>query len=108
MRNAAVDTVLPLGGGVDGLEPLFVGKGCSVGYSVYGLHRRHDIWGEDANDFRPERWIDLKTRRWEFLPYVTRLMTLIQLRLDELTFIVLRFNGGPRACLARKLPPFPA
>ncbi|GJJ09202.1 hypothetical protein Clacol_003424 [Clathrus columnatus] len=25
------------------------------------LHRRHDLWGEDADEFCPERWFDKKT-----------------------------------------------
>ena len=55
-REAAVDTVLPLGGGEDGKSPLFVPKGNIVQYSVYALHRRQDIYGKDAEEFKPERW----------------------------------------------------
>lgn len=53
-----------------------------VQYSVYAMHRRKDIYGEDALEFRPERWGDGSKigRGWEYLP----------------------FNGGPRICLGRK------
>ena len=43
------------------------------------MHRRKDIWGPDAEIFKPERWL---TRRpgWDYLP----------------------FNGGPRICIGQQ------
>lgn len=55
-----VDTVLPVGGGPDGKCPIFVPAGTLVGYQVYVLQRRKDIFGEDADEFRPERWETLR------------------------------------------------
>ncbi|KAM0414617.1 hypothetical protein ACHAPT_013536 [Fusarium lateritium] len=55
-REAVKDTVLPKGGGPDGQSPLFVPKGTGCRWSSYSLHRRKDIYGEDAEEFRPERW----------------------------------------------------
>jgi cytochrome P450 len=80
-RTSEQDTVLPVGGGPDGLGPVLVPKGVRVLYSVYALHRRTDIYGEDALEFRPERWGEGKSigRGWDYLP----------------------FNGGPRICLGR-------
>lgn len=66
-RFANKDTVLPRGGGKDGKSKIFVPKGASVDYSVYVMHHRKDIWGPDAEDFRPERWENRKAG-WEFLP----------------------------------------
>jgi cytochrome P450 len=83
-RDAVRDTVLPTGGGPDEQSPVFIRKGMTVEYSVYQLHRRKDLYGEDAEEFRPERWGEQKVGRgWEYLP----------------------FNGGPRICLGRKLTP---
>ena len=31
--------------------------GSAVVYAIYTIHRRHDIYGPDAEQFRPERWI---------------------------------------------------
>jgi cytochrome P450 len=89
-REAIEDTVLPLGGGPDGLAPMFVPKGHVVSWSAYAMHRRKDYYGEDAEDFKPERWLDdpvsgKKGLRpgWEYLP----------------------FNGGARICLVcRRVP----
>ncbi|TID24813.1 cytochrome P450 alkane hydroxylase [Venturia nashicola] len=84
-RTALRDTILPLGGGPDGASPLLIPKGGNVAFGVYTMHRRPDLYGLDAEIFRPERWDDpdlpLKKdkslERWGYLP----------------------FNGGPRVCL---------
>ncbi|KAF2280043.1 cytochrome P450 [Westerdykella ornata] len=78
-RYAIRDTVLPCGGGKDGQSPLFVPRGTVVAYSPYAMHRRTDIYGPDANEYRPERWEKLRPG-WEYLP----------------------FNGGPRICLGQQ------
>ncbi|MCJ1431228.1 hypothetical protein MMC27_000579, partial [Xylographa pallens] len=59
-REANEDTVLPVGGGLDGKSPIFVPKGRVVAWSVYAMHRRKDYFGEDADEFRPERWETLR------------------------------------------------
>lgn len=80
-RNANRDTVLPVGGGPDGKSPVFVAKGTAVFYNAYAMHRRTDYYGDDAEEFRPERWENGKLQpRWEYLP----------------------FNGGPRICIGQQ------
>ncbi|KAI9838618.1 MAG: hypothetical protein M1819_004932 [Sarea resinae] len=79
LRVATRDTVLPVGGGKDGQSPIAIRKGTRFTYSVYTMHRRKDIWGPDANEFRPERW-DGRKHDWSYLP----------------------FNGGPRICLGQQ------
>ncbi|KAH8899807.1 cytochrome P450 [Thozetella sp. PMI_491] len=78
-REAAEDTTLPVGGGPDGTKPIFVRKGTTVLWYVYAMHRRPDVYGEDAEEFRPERWDGLRPG-WAFLP----------------------FNGGPRICIGQQ------
>jgi len=81
-RFALKDTVLPRGGGSNGESPLFVPKGTIVAYSTYVMHRRKDIYGPDADEFRPERWSPEEGLRpsWAYLP----------------------FNGGPRICVGQQ------
>lgn len=71
--------MLPRGGGPDGQAPLFVAKGTAVTYTPYAMHRRKDIYGPDAEEYKPERWETLRPG-WEYLP----------------------FNGGPRICLGQQ------
>lgn len=78
-RIAIRDTFLPLGGGPDGKSPVFVKKGQSVLYQPYVMQRRKDLYGADADDFKPERWETLRPS-WQYLP----------------------FNGGPRICIGQQ------
>ncbi|KAI0128322.1 cytochrome P450 [Xylariales sp. AK1849] len=78
-RDAARDTVLPTGGGADGKSPIFVAKGTALRYQVWSMHRRKDLYGSDAEEFRPERWENLKVS-FEYVP----------------------FNAGPRICIGQQ------
>lgn len=70
-RAAVKTTTLPTGGGTDGKAPVLVRKGESVSYSPYVMHRRKDIYGDDATKFRPERWEDggLDNVGYGYLPF---------------------------------------
>lgn len=80
-------TVLPTGGGPDRKSPVLIPKGSAVAFSVYSMHRRPDLYGMDAELFRPERWDEHMplqdnptNAKWGYLP----------------------FHGGPRICLGSK------
>lgn len=49
-----------------------------ISCSTFSLHRRQDVYGFDAEEFRPERWDGLNAR-WEFLP----------------------FSAGPKVCMGQ-------
>lgn len=78
-----------MGGGPDKESPVLVHKGQNVAFCIYAMHRRVDLYGADAESFKPERWEDKDfplfqntlNKQWGYLP----------------------FNGGPRVCLGRKL-----
>ncbi|CZR52668.1 related to n-alkane-inducible cytochrome P450 [Phialocephala subalpina] len=55
-------------------------KGDIVHCNRYLMHRDPDTWGEDAEEFRPERWEEIRPL-WRFVP----------------------FGGGPRICPAHIL-----
>lgn len=78
-REAIKTTVLPTGGGSSGNSPILVRKGELVVYSQYVNSRMKSIYGNDASDFRPERWEtgELSDIGWAYFP----------------------FSGGPRQCL---------
>lgn len=81
-RVSVCDTVLPRGGGPDGENPIFVPQGTQILLPIYALARRKDLWGPDADEFRPERWVEGGGRKtgFEFVP----------------------FGGGVRQCMGRR------
>ena len=81
-RECLEDVVLPRGGGPDRTKPVFLPKGGRVVVVLYAMHQLRDIWGDDPDEFRPERWEDRKPG-FDFIP----------------------FGGGPRKCIGRELAP---
>ena len=69
-RKARYDTTLPRGGGPDGNAPVFVPQGTTVYSLTYHIHHDQDIWGQDANIFRPERWGEGYKAASEFVPFL--------------------------------------
>ena len=39
------------------MDSVFIPKGTTVLISVVSCHRNKDIWGEDALEWKPERWL---------------------------------------------------
>ena len=74
------DTVLPTGGGTERRLPIALMKGHRVLYSVYAMQPRPGILGQDAAEFKPERWGNIRPPPLAFLP----------------------FSEGPRICLGRE------
>ncbi|RDA94984.1 hypothetical protein CP533_0162 [Ophiocordyceps camponoti-saundersi (nom. inval.)] len=52
---------VPKGG--DDYNGVFFPEGTRIGYCAWGVARWPDVWGADANEFRPERWIDSSPER---------------------------------------------
>ncbi|KDQ21543.1 hypothetical protein BOTBODRAFT_123337 [Botryobasidium botryosum FD-172 SS1] len=66
--------------------PLYIpGPDVSIGYFPIHFQRRKDLWGEDAEEFKPERWIDEAS--------------VASITADPFKF--LPFNAGPRICLGQ-------
>ncbi|OSD01429.1 cytochrome P450 [Trametes coccinea BRFM310] len=92
MRQAFQDTVLPLSKpmhGNDGsiLESVVIPKGTNVLVGVRACNRNKALWGEDADEWKPERWLKPlpKTLEDASVPGVySNLMT---------------FVGGGRSCI---------
>ena len=82
IRFANKPTVLPRGGGPDGLSPILLLPGTGIAWSVYHLHRLESIYGPDPRVYRPQRW-----ESGELMRKVRPGAGFID------------FNGGPRTCL---------
>jgi len=73
-KVAVADDTLPDG--------TFVPAGCVIQFNPYSMGRSKKLWGEDAELFRPERWIGAE------MPSA---------------FVYTAFNAGPRECLGKRL-----
>ncbi|KAE8022446.1 hypothetical protein FH972_008244 [Carpinus fangiana] len=75
-KCSAADDILP-----DGFK---VKKGDGVSYMAYAMGRMTYIWGEDVEEFRPERWLENGVFR------------------AESPFEFTAFQAGPRICLGKE------
>ncbi|KAJ8650112.1 hypothetical protein MRB53_003135 [Persea americana] len=75
-KNTDEDDILP-----DGFR---VKKGEMLNFVPYAMGRMTHIWGEDAEEFRPERWLEDGVYR------------------PESPFKFTAFQGGPRICLGKE------
>ncbi|EIW84467.1 cytochrome P450 monooxygenase pc-3 [Coniophora puteana RWD-64-598 SS2] len=84
LRQTTEDTTLPSPD--PERMPLFIPKNTMITYSVALMHRRHDLWGPDADEFDPDRFLDQRLQKY----------------LVPNPFIFLPFNAGPRICLGQQ------
>ncbi|KAG8933005.1 hypothetical protein FRC00_013746 [Tulasnella sp. 408] len=90
-RCAGQDTSIPVStpyidkSGVERRE-VGVGAGEQIVIPIWLINRDKEIWGEDAEEFKPERWLEGNTHpRSSEIPGVFS--------------SILTFLGGPRACI---------
>ncbi|KAI0776891.1 cytochrome P450 [Trametes elegans] len=95
VREARADAVLPLSKpiiGQDGtlIDSVFVPKDTLVFVSIQAANVSQDLWGADAREWRPERWL-------EPLPE-----SLTEARLPGIYSNLMTFWGGGRSCIGFK------
>ncbi|RPD66247.1 cytochrome P450 [Lentinus tigrinus ALCF2SS1-7] len=94
-KSCRQDTILPLRNpiaGVDGqeIQQISVPKGTYIMVGVQAMNRSKELWGEDADQFKPERWLsDLPD-------------SVIQARIPGVYSNMMTFLGGGRACIGFK------
>ncbi|KAG9230529.1 cytochrome P450 alkane hydroxylase-like protein [Amylocarpus encephaloides] len=83
--------VLPHGGGSDGSEQILLQPGDEVDMVFSSMHVDPDIWGDDAGEFRPERWSGLK-HSWNFIPFFggRRIYPAQQNVLTDVSYVLVR------------------
>ncbi|PPQ69153.1 hypothetical protein CVT25_004533 [Psilocybe cyanescens] len=95
MRTARRDVVLPLAKPIKGINGDQIGevpvpKGTNVTVSILASNRNPDLWGPDAHEWKPERWLNP-------LPE-----TLISAHMPGIYSHLMTFIGGSRACIGFK------
>jgi len=65
---------------------VFLPRGTIVGMNAWVVHHDRTVFGEDANEFRPERWIEAEPE---------------ELRMMEKCF--LSFGAGTRTCIGKNI-----
>lgn len=90
-RMASQDCILPLSRPIrtesgELMHEVFVPKGTRIIASIAAYNRNKDMWGEDADVFNPDRWLDgiAKDKKESATGAYASLLT---------------FGGGPRTCL---------
>ncbi|KAJ7648704.1 cytochrome P450 [Mycena polygramma] len=66
-------------------KPIYIPAGTKTPYSALMMQRRTDVWGPDAEEFSPDRFLDERVKY-----------------LVENPFKFLPFNAGPRICLRQQ------
>lgn len=61
----------------------YIPAGKVVGVNAWVAHRNHEVYGEDADDFRPERWLKEDT--------------------SDMYRCFLSFGSGSRTCLGKNI-----
>ncbi|KAL6302781.1 cytochrome P450 monooxygenase [Sparassis latifolia] len=69
-----------------GGKPFYIPKGTRGMYIVMNMHKDKDLWGPDADEFDPDRFLDDRLTKY----------------LVPNPFIFLPFNAGPRICLGQQ------
>jgi len=77
-RECAKDWILPSG--------QLIPRGTNIVILPYFMHYRKDIWGQDAESFRPERWLE---KDWS--------------KVENFNTIYMPFMAGPHSCIGNKL-----
>jgi len=89
IRTCMKDDVVPI---ENGTKTIKIKEGDGIFVPIVSLNRLKDVWGEDASEFKPERWLtpmppDLKEKQKQVPGVYSDLMS---------------FIGGPRSCIGVK------
>ncbi|KAJ6531782.1 cytochrome P450 monooxygenase [Mycena capillaripes] len=83
VRSAVKSTTLP--SNTPSGKPYYIPAGAKVPFSIMTMHRTKEYWGEDADVWDPDRFLDDRNQRLVSNP-----------------FIFLPFSAGPRICLGQQ------
>lgn len=88
IKQCQVDTTLP--------DRTFLPKGSIIIWCIWAMNRSRSAWGDNADSFRPERWLTNPVTSKDGHDETAKLIT-------KSAFEFPVFNGGPRSCLGKKM-----
>jgi len=95
-----LERVVPASGAT--IAGRFVPGGTIVGCSAWVVHRRKEIFGEDVEVFRPERWL-LGEEQDEEIELGKEDKEKEEKRIKEMTGTMLQFGMGARTCIGKNI-----
>jgi cytochrome P450 len=90
IKQCQQDTTLPDG--------TFLPSGSIVIWCIWAMNRSRELWGDDSDHFRPERWLS-RAAAPDGHDDGDRGVKVISKSAFEFPV----FNGGPRSCLGKKM-----
>ncbi|KAJ3560047.1 hypothetical protein NP233_g11086 [Leucocoprinus birnbaumii] len=95
LRTAQKDMILPLSKPIRDangreLAEIFIPKGTDIVVSIVGSNCNPELWGADAHEWKPDRWLDSLPR------------TLEEAHMPGIYSHLMTFLGGARACIGFK------
>lgn len=66
------------------VDGVFIPKGMSVYIPSRAVNQDKDVWGDDADEFKPERWLNLPENY-------------------DSTFSIMTFIAGPHKCIGMQM-----
>ena len=92
LRTCLADCVLPMGRGPNGTCSILIQKGTVIDMDFGLMQQDKDLWGPDADEFRPERWENLNPK-WSYIPFLAgpRVRPAQQMVLTQHGYLLVRF-----------------
>jgi cytochrome P450 len=69
--------------------------GTAAGMSAMAMNRSKEIFGGDANTFRPERWLENETRAKQMEAFLATVYSI--------TILLIQFGYGSRTCIGKNI-----
>lgn len=100
-----LDRVVPKGGAI--LSGHFVPEGTVVGISGWATQRNKEVFGDDAESFRPERWLDADKKQVRIMDrsMLAVSTSFASLYICAVTYAA-QFGQGTRGCVGKSSPDY--
>lgn len=93
----SLERIVPAGG--IAISNHFIPAGTIIGANPWVVARDQQVYGKDADAFRPERWLDL----WQTAESTRKEADLAKDKLKEMERNFLAFGSGSRTCLGKNV-----